>query len=237
MVARIYRPARNAMQSGRGKSAGLGSGLRARGAPVHRSADGLHLLARYEAADQAALSIRSKKPKITPQREGIPYIVQPVQEPTIKRVSLSGQFPLRPQDALDPLGPGLYGDLSSDRPRRRRSCWFRTGSFGFCILAGQSERSGRGPSTLRLLHPWRFSVRWSANWSPCRWLGAVSISGRRFLSSQVAITGVPLGIWLLQSHRSRAFKLRAGHISAHLLPVDAVRRPRICPPHLRRQMG
>lgn len=91
MVARIYRPARNAMQSGKGKSQDW---MLVFEPEVARSIDPLmgytssadmkqQIKLRFDTLEEAESYAR---------REGIAYIVQPVQEPTIKKVSYPDNF-------------------------------------------------------------------------------------------------------------------------------------------------
>lgn len=91
MVARIYRPARNAMQSGKGKSQDW---VLVFEQEKPRSIDPLmgytsssdmkqQITLRFETLEEAESYAR---------REGIPYFVQPAQEATIKNVSYPDNF-------------------------------------------------------------------------------------------------------------------------------------------------
>ncbi len=91
MVARIYRPARNAMQSGKGKSQDWVLEFEPE---QPRSIDPLmgytssgdmkqQIKLRFDTQEEAESYAR---------REGIPYRVQPAQESTIKKVSYTDNF-------------------------------------------------------------------------------------------------------------------------------------------------
>lgn len=91
MVARIYRPARNAMQSGKGKSQDW---VLVFEPETPRSIDPLmgytsstdmkqQLRLRFETLEEAESYAR---------REGIPYTVQPSQDATVKKVSYPDNF-------------------------------------------------------------------------------------------------------------------------------------------------
>ncbi|WP_404404276.1 ETC complex I subunit [Pelagibacterium halotolerans] len=91
MVARIYRPARNAMQSGKARTHEWVLEFEPE---QPRSIDPLmgytssgdmkqQIKLRFETLEEAeAYAVR----------EGIPYVVQPVQEPSIKKVAYSDNF-------------------------------------------------------------------------------------------------------------------------------------------------
>lgn len=91
MVARIYRPARNAMQSGKGKSQDW---VLVFEPELPRTIEPLmgytssadmkqQITLRFETLEDAESYAR---------REGIPYVVQLAQEPTIKKVSYPDNF-------------------------------------------------------------------------------------------------------------------------------------------------
>lgn len=91
MVARIYRPAPNAMQSGKGKSHDW---VLVFEQETPRSIDPLmgytsstdmkqQLRLRFETLEEA---------ESYAQREGIPYLVQPAQDATVKKVSYPDNF-------------------------------------------------------------------------------------------------------------------------------------------------
>lgn len=91
MVARIYRPARNAMQSGKGKSKDW---VLVFEPEVQRSIDPLM---GYTSSSDTKQQIRLRFETLEDAesyavREGIPYTVQPAQEPTIKKVSYPDNF-------------------------------------------------------------------------------------------------------------------------------------------------
>jgi hypothetical protein len=91
MTARIYRPARNAMQSGKGKSK---QWVLVHEPETPRSID--PLMGYTSSADvrqQVRLSFDSlEAAEAYAQRNGIPYTVQPAHEPTPKRVSYPDNF-------------------------------------------------------------------------------------------------------------------------------------------------
>ena len=91
MTARIYRPARNAMQSGKGKSK--------QWVLVHESdtARSIDPLMGYTSSSDMNQQIRlsfetQEEAEAYAQRNGIPYSVQPAHEPTPKRVSYPDNF-------------------------------------------------------------------------------------------------------------------------------------------------
>lgn len=91
MTARIYRPARNAMQSGKGKSK--------QWVLVHEAASPREidpLMGYTSSADtrqQLRLSFDTlEEAEAYAQRNGIAYTVQPAHEPTPKRVSYPDNF-------------------------------------------------------------------------------------------------------------------------------------------------
>lgn len=91
MSARIYRPARNAMQSGRGKSK---SWVLVHEPSVPRSID--PLMGYTSSADtrqQVRLSFDTQEEaEAYAQRNGIEYTVQPAHDATPKRVSYPDNF-------------------------------------------------------------------------------------------------------------------------------------------------
>ncbi|WIY54089.1 ETC complex I subunit [Devosia sp. YIM 151766] len=91
MNARIYRPAPNAMQSGRGKSK---SWLLVYEPAIPRSIDPLMgYTSSSDMAQQIKLSFESQEEaEAYAQRNGIPYSVQPAHDPTPKRVSYPDNF-------------------------------------------------------------------------------------------------------------------------------------------------
>ncbi|OAM76362.1 ETC complex I subunit [Devosia elaeis] len=91
MKARIYRPARNAMQSGKGKSR---SWLLVFEPEVPRSIDPLMgYTSSTDMAQQVRLSFETQEEaEAYAQRNGIPYDVQPAHDPTPKRVSYPDNF-------------------------------------------------------------------------------------------------------------------------------------------------
>lgn len=91
MTARIYRPARNAMQSGKGKSK---QWVLVHEATTPRSIDPLMgYTSSSDMAQQIRLSFATlEEAEAYAQRNGIPYSVQPAHEPTPKRVSYPDNF-------------------------------------------------------------------------------------------------------------------------------------------------
>ena len=91
MTARIYRPARNAMQAGKGKSRGW---VLEHEPAVPREID--PLMGYTSSADMQAqirLTFDSlEAAEAYAQRNGIPYSVQPAHDTTDKRVSYSDNF-------------------------------------------------------------------------------------------------------------------------------------------------
>jgi hypothetical protein len=91
MTARIYRPARNAMQSGKGKST--------QWVLVHEATAprGIDPLMGYTSSSdmnqQVKLSFETQEEaEAYAKRNGIPYTVQPAHEATPKRVSYPDNF-------------------------------------------------------------------------------------------------------------------------------------------------
>jgi hypothetical protein len=91
MTARIYRPARNAMQSGKGKSN--------QWVLVHEQASPREIepLMGYTSSGDMAQQIRLsfdtlEAAEAYAQKNGIPYTVQPAHEATPKRVSYPDNF-------------------------------------------------------------------------------------------------------------------------------------------------
>ncbi|QQR40849.1 ETC complex I subunit [Devosia rhizoryzae] len=91
MTARIYRPARSAMQSGKGKSKSW--------VLVHEQSKprGIEPLMGYtsssDTTQQVKLSFDTlEEAEAYAQRNGIPYTVQPAHDPTPKRVSYPDNF-------------------------------------------------------------------------------------------------------------------------------------------------
>ncbi|NGP19131.1 ETC complex I subunit [Devosia aurantiaca] len=91
MTARIYRPARSAMQSGKGKSKSW--------VLVHEQSKprGIEPLMGYtsssDTTQQVKLSFDTlEEAEAYAQRNGIPYSVQPAHDPTPKRVSYPDNF-------------------------------------------------------------------------------------------------------------------------------------------------
>jgi ETC complex I subunit conserved region. len=91
MTARIYRPSRNAMQSGKGKSK--------QWVLVHEptSPRSIDPLMGYTSSADTIQQVRLSFPTLEDaeayaQRNGIPYTVQPAHEPTPKRVSYTDNF-------------------------------------------------------------------------------------------------------------------------------------------------
>lgn len=91
MTARIYRPARNAMQSGKGKSKNW--------VLVHEPAGprSIEPLMGYTSSSDMRQQVRlsfdtQEEAEAYAQRNGIPYVVQPAYDPTPKRVSYSDNF-------------------------------------------------------------------------------------------------------------------------------------------------
>ena len=91
MPARIYRPARNAMQSGKGKSR--------QWVLVHEQAAAREIdpLMGYTSStdtrQQVQLAFETlEAAEAYAQKNGIPYAVQPAHEPTVKRVSYPDNF-------------------------------------------------------------------------------------------------------------------------------------------------
>jgi uncharacterized membrane protein (UPF0127 family) len=76
MAVRIYKPARNAMQSGKGKSVYWVLEHRGRRTAHGRPADGLDLLRRYPPAGEAALRHQGTRHRLC-EREGHAYTVMP----------------------------------------------------------------------------------------------------------------------------------------------------------------
>ncbi|WP_297103700.1 ETC complex I subunit [uncultured Devosia sp.] len=91
MTARIYRPARNAMQSGKGKSK---QWVLVHEPAVPRSIDPLMgYTSSSDMNQQVRLSFDTlEAAEAYAQRNGIPYSVQPAHEPTPKRVSYPDNF-------------------------------------------------------------------------------------------------------------------------------------------------
>lgn len=91
MTARIYRPARNAMQSGKGKSK---SWVLVFEAEVARSIDPLMgYTSSTDMNQQVKLSFDTQEEaEAYAQRNGIPYSVQPAHDPSPKRVSYPDNF-------------------------------------------------------------------------------------------------------------------------------------------------
>ena len=91
MVARIYRPARNAMQSGKGKSQDW---VLVFEPEVPRS---IEPLMGYTSSGDMKQQIKLRFDTLEDaesyaRREGIAYVVQPAQEATIKKVSYPDNF-------------------------------------------------------------------------------------------------------------------------------------------------
>jgi hypothetical protein len=91
MTARIYRPARNAMQSGKGKSK--------QWVLVHEIATpgGIDPLMGYTSSvdtrQQVKLAFETlDAAEAYAKKNGIPYSVQPAHEPSVKRVSYPDNF-------------------------------------------------------------------------------------------------------------------------------------------------
>lgn len=91
MTARIYRPARSAMQSGKGKSNSW--------ILVHEpaTARGIEPLMGYTSSTDMRQQVRlsfetQEEAEAYAQRNGIPYTVQPAHDPTPKRVSYPDNF-------------------------------------------------------------------------------------------------------------------------------------------------
>ena len=91
MTARIYRPARNAMQSGKGKTK---QWVLVYEPEVARSIDPLMgYTSSTDMNQQVKLSFPTQEEaEAYAQRNGIPYSVQPAHEPTPKRVSYPDNF-------------------------------------------------------------------------------------------------------------------------------------------------
>ncbi|WP_338723452.1 ETC complex I subunit [Devosia sp. XK-2] len=91
MTARIYRPARNAMQSGKGKTK---QWVLVHESTTPRSIDPLMgYTSSSDMNQQVRLSFETlEAAEAYAQRNGIPYSVQPVHEPTPKRVSYPDNF-------------------------------------------------------------------------------------------------------------------------------------------------
>jgi hypothetical protein len=91
MTARIYRPARNAMQSGKGKSK---SWVLVFEQETPRSIDPLMgYTSSSDMQQQIKLSFETQEDaEAYAQRNGIPYSVQPAHEPTPKKVSYPDNF-------------------------------------------------------------------------------------------------------------------------------------------------
>jgi hypothetical protein len=91
MTARIFRPARNAMQSGRGKTLHW---VLVYEPEIPR---GIDPLMGYTSSSDMKQQLRLtfdtlEEAEAYAQREGIPYTVQPVQESTVKRVAYTDNF-------------------------------------------------------------------------------------------------------------------------------------------------
>ena len=91
MTARIYRPARNAMQSGKGKSK---QWVLVHEATTPRSIDPLMgYTSSSDMNQQVKLSFETlEEAEAYAKRNGIPYSVQPAHDPTPKRVSYPDNF-------------------------------------------------------------------------------------------------------------------------------------------------
>jgi len=91
MIARIYRPARNAMQSGKGKSS---QWVLIYEPDAPRTIDPLMgYTSSTDARQQVRLSFETQEAAETyAQRNGIAYVVQPAHDTTPKRVSYSDNF-------------------------------------------------------------------------------------------------------------------------------------------------
>lgn len=91
MTARIYRPARNAMQSGKGKSK---QWVLVHEPAAPRSIDPLMgYTSSSDMRQQVRLSFETlEDAEAYAQRNGIAYSVQPAHEPTPKRVSYPDNF-------------------------------------------------------------------------------------------------------------------------------------------------
>ena len=91
MTARIYRPARNAMQSGKGKSM---QWVLVHEPATPRSIDPLMgYTSSSDMNQQVKLSFETlEEAEAYAKRNGIPYSVQPAHEPTPKRVSYPDNF-------------------------------------------------------------------------------------------------------------------------------------------------
>ena len=91
MTARIYRPARNAMQSGKGKSK---QWVLVHELATPRSIDPLMgYTSSSDMNQQVKLSFETlEEAEAYAKRNGIPYSVQPAHEPTPKRVSYPDNF-------------------------------------------------------------------------------------------------------------------------------------------------
>ena len=91
MTARIYRPARNAMQSGKGKSK---QWVLVHEPAAPRSIDPLMgYTSSSDMNQQIRLSFETlEEAEAYAKRNGIPYSVQPAHEPTPKRVSYPDNF-------------------------------------------------------------------------------------------------------------------------------------------------
>ncbi len=91
MTARIYRPARNAMQSGKGKSK---QWILVHEATTPRGIDPLMgYTSSSDMNQQVRLSFETlEEAEAYAKRNGIPYSVQPAHEPTPKRVSYPDNF-------------------------------------------------------------------------------------------------------------------------------------------------
>jgi hypothetical protein len=91
MTARIYRPARNAMQSGKGKSK---QWVLVHEPATPRSIDPLMgYTSSSDMNQQVKLSFETlEEAEAYAKRNGIPYSVQPAHEPTPKRVSYPDNF-------------------------------------------------------------------------------------------------------------------------------------------------
>lgn len=91
MTARIYRPARNAMQSGKGKTK---QWMLVHEQTSPREIDALMgYTSSADTQQQIRLSFDTlEDAEAYAKRNGIPYTVQPAHEPSVKRVSYSDNF-------------------------------------------------------------------------------------------------------------------------------------------------
>ena len=92
MRARIYRPAKNAMQSGKARTKQWLLEYRAGNGPHHRSADGLDLVRRHAPAGARWSSTRRKRRWPMPRRNAIPYQLFEPHVPTPKPKAYSDNF-------------------------------------------------------------------------------------------------------------------------------------------------